>query len=633
MSRTKYALLALLALLLVPLFAVPGAAQYNASSQYGTGGVQAPSVSGQMPPASPPPAEPVRPQVNVTSQAATHFESNPILSLPGVFAHQWSPAEEIAPEELISEGYLRTQDKMARKLSLKEAIYIALRNNPAVVAVALDPIAATESVNLANAAFDPDLTSQLDAIKNVTPVTSPFEVKGSEAYTQKYYDWNFGVTKVSAITNGTLSLVFDNDRSRTNSTFASINPAYTPTLAMSLAQPLLRNFGWDFATINVRLSESAQRSAQWSYGSSLNDFVQRVGNDYWSVVAAEENLEVAKSAYTFNADLVRVNRISVQVGTLAPIDLQEAQSAASTAAANVYAAQAALKTAQEALRQDVILNPAGTFLPESIEPSDQPNPNAELRDTEEIALEKMVEYSPALGGLRESIRTALLQVKYAENQVLPQLNLGGQFGVTATSGTTPCVSLNPAQAHTGNCTVPNVPPEPNNGTKLPFGGIYGDALNRMLDAKFYSYAAVLSFEMPLDNAAAKAALAQARVTYEQARMQYRAALSQSVLAIESALADLHADVRRVQATRDAVFYAEKSLRDEQVMFRVGMATTHDLLQYQSELVTAQGNQVTADIDLENARLALWHAEGTLLRQFNVDFEVQDPHVSAWYAKF
>ncbi len=139
--------------------------------------------------------------------------------------------------------------------------------------------------------------------------------------------------------------------------------------------------------------------------------------------------------------------------------------------------------------------------------------------------------------------------------------------------------------------------------------------------------------MPLDNAAAKAALAQARVSYEQARMNYRAALSQSVTAIETALANLHADVKRAQATKEATFYAEKSLRDEQVEFRVGMATTHDLLQFQSELVTAQGNEVSTDIDLENARLALWFAEGRCCRTFNIDFQVQDPREYPWYARF
>jgi outer membrane protein TolC len=344
-------------------------------------------------------------------------------------------------------------------------------------------------------------------------------------------------------------------------------------------------------------------------------------------VQAQENLHVADSALKFNNDLVRVNRISLQVGTLAPIDLQEAQSAAATAEANVYAAEAALKTARAQLRQDVMLNPAGTFVPEDVEPAEAPNPGYVINDTEETALERMVEYSPGLGGLREAIRTSLLQVKFAENQVLPQLNLGAQFGATAVSGTTVCVA-NFRAGEPSNCRVVLAP-----GSRLPFGGIYGSALNRMLDAQFYNYAAVVSFEMPLDNAAAKAALAQAHISYEQARMQYREALSQSVVQVESAIANLHAFEKQVEATRNATFYAEQSLHDEQVEFRVGMATTHDLLQYQEELVTAQGNEVQADVGLENARLALWHAEGTLMNIFNIDFQVQNPHVAPWYSRF
>jgi outer membrane protein len=630
MSRMKYVLPALLILSLLPILSAPARAQFKSSSKYGTSGIQAPSLSGQTPPATLPAAEMARPPVNIPASAANQFERNPVLSLPEVFTGQWSPTYEIPPEGLISERYLRLIDNTARKLTLKEAIYIAIRNNPGLAAVALNPVAATESVRLANAAFDPDTTAQLDMVKQVAPVTSSFQTKGSEAFTQKLYDWNFGMNKVLSTTNGTLGMTFDNNRTLTNSSFSSVNPSYTPTFEMSIAQPLLRNFGWDFATINVRLAESAQRNAQWNYGQSLQDFVQRIGNDYWGVVGTEENLQVAQAALKFNSDLVRVNRISVQVGTMAPIDLQEAQSAAATAQANVYAAEAGLKTARVALRQDVMLNPAGTFLPENVEPGDQPNPALEITDTEEVALENMVEYSPALAGLREAIRTSLLQVKFAENQTMPQLSLGAQFGVSAISGTSHCISSAGAIS-LGNCTPPGALLK--TGNRLPFGGVYGDALRRALDAKFYNYAAVLSFEMPLDNAAAKAALAQARVSYETARMQYRSALSQSVLAVESALANLHADVQRAQATKEAVYFAEKSLRDEQVRFRVGMATTHDLLQFQSELVTAQGNQVSADIDLENARLALWHAEGTLLRTFNIEFDVQNPHESPWYAKF
>lgn len=628
MRRFTYAMPALMAWIIFFAMARPVAAQYTGSSKYGTTGVQAPSLSGQNAPANIPQGEMALPQVSVPASAANQFERNPILSIPSEFGRQWSPANELAPENLISERYLRSIDNTARKVTLKEAIYIAINNNPALKATELDPIAATEAVRGANAAFDPDLTAQLDVEKSVTPVTSPFQTLNSSSFTQKFYDWNFGIDKVSSVTNGTFAVTFDNNRTLSNSNFSGVNPLYQPSLEASLVQPLLRNFGWGFATLNVRLSESAQRGAQWNYGSSLNQFVERIGMDYWAVVGAAENLEVTESALKFNSDLVRINRISVRVGTLAPIDLQEAQSAAATAEANVYAAEAALKSSRAQLRQDVMLNPAGTFLPENIEPADAPNPSAEIKDTEETALEAMVEYSPQLGGLREAIRTSLLQVKFQENQNLPQLNIGTQFGVTEVAGATPC---SPNRFGTvANCTVPG---STTGGIRLPFGGGYGDAVDQMLNARFYNYAAVLSFEMPLDNAAAKAALAQARVSYEQARLQYRATLSQSITAVESALANLHADVQRAQATKEAVFFAEKSLRDEQVRFRVGMATTHDLLQFQSELVTAQGNEVSTDIDLENARLALWYAEGTLLRTFSIDFQVQDPREHPWYASF
>jgi outer membrane protein len=632
MLRLKFAPLVLLGLAVVGLPLQRALAQYRSSSAYGTSGVQAPSTSGINAPAALSQQELALPPVNVPQSAADQFETNPILSIPNVFVDQWSPAQQIPPESLISERYLRSLDDSARKITLKQAIYIAIRNNPALKASELTPIASTEGVREANAAFDPDLTAQLDELKDVAPTSSVLEAPGSLAYTQKFYDWNFGLTKQLATSNGTFALTFDNSRSSNNSPFSSVNPTYQPTIEASLSQPLLRNFGWDFARINVHLAESAQRTAQWNYGASLISFVQRIGGDYWGVVGAEENLQVAEAALKFNADLVRVNSISLRVGTLAPIDLQEAQSAAATAEANVYSAEAALKSARAQLRQDVMLNPAGTFLPENIEPAEVPNPHLRVNDSEENALEQMVEYSPSLGGLREAIRTALLQVKYQQNQVMPQLNIGGQFGVTSISGATRCTSTaNFGIAIPNNCSTTSGGKL--NGYELPFAGIYGTALNRLLNASFYNYAGVINFEMPLDNAYAKAALAQARVSYEQARMTYRAAISESVTNIETALANLHAYEKSAQATAEATYYAEESLHNEQIQFRVGLATTHDLLQFQSELVTAQGNEVTTDIGLENARLALWAAEGTILRQFNIDFEVQDPREMPWYAAF
>jgi outer membrane protein len=553
-----------------------------------------------------------------------------VLSLPETLLGQISPTERVAPESIISQSYLGSRDDTVRGLSLKQAIYIGLANNPNVKVAELDPLASEEGVEVANGAFDPALTAEGDIMKSVVPVTSPFQVQGSKAFTNKLYDWNFGLSKVSALTNGTLGFTFDNERAYSNSSFSSINPSYVPQLALSVSQPLLRNFGWDFATLDVRIAESSQKQSQWNMEQNVEDFVLRIGTDYWNVVQAEENLQVAEYALRLNSDLVRQNRISLRVGTLAPIDLQEAQSAEATSAANVYTAQAAQRAARAALRQDVMMNPASTFVPQEIEPTDKPNPARETTVNEEVALETAIQYRPSLEAMREAIRGALMQVKYSENQTLPQLNLGAQFGLNSTAGTSHCIR-NFTGITSGNCAA--TPLLPNSGTKLPFGGIYGDALNRLFGTSFYNYAAVLNFAYPLDNAAARSVLAQTRVQYESLRMQYRASISAAVVAVQTALANLTADQKRVQATREATYFAAQSLHDEEIRFKVGMATTHDLLQFQEQLISAQGNQVQAEVDLEDARLSLEHEQGTLLRAFNIDFHLQDPHRSHWYSKF
>jgi outer membrane protein len=581
---------------------------------------------------APPPTAQTPINATLGPGAANRFEKGTsIISLPSILGSQWSPTELVSPESIIDERYLRTTDNRAQHLTLKQVIFIALSNNPSVAAIELGPPGATEAVRNANGTFDPDLQATGDQIKSVIPATTALE-SGGDALSTKNYDWNFSLNKILASSNGTLSATFNNTRTISNNTTQTINPFYNTTLAISLSQPLLRNFGWRFATLNVRLAESAQKQAQWQMGQQLEDFVQRVGNDYWGVVQSEQNLQVAQESLKFNQDLVRQNRISVRVGTMAPLDLQEAQSSEATAEANVDTAQAALKTARVTLREDVMLNPEHAFLPAEVVPADKPVLQEKVNEDEEQALETAVLHRPSLGAMREAIRTALMQVKFQENQLLPQVNLTSQFSSNALAGDAQCGSaFGSANLNCFNSSLSGPPPL--NGVKLPFDGDYSTALNKLFNFGFYNYALILNYERPLDNALARASLAQARVGFEQTRMQFRAALSQAVVEVEGALANLHADLKRATATAQASYYARQALHDEQVRFRVGMATTHDLLQYQNQLVTAQGNEVQAQVDLMNAWLALEHAKGSLLMAFNVHFQVTNPRENPWYTDF
>ncbi len=600
-------------------------------AQTSTGSAGAASAASAAAPAIPLTGAQSAPQVSVPISENSRFEQGQnFVDLPSVFSHQWSLTREVPPESIINRDYIRTRSRVRRLLTLKQAVYIALMNNPAIKAARLDPVAAQEAVNMAWAEFDPDSLANIGLLDSSLPISTPIETfAATPQLTTNQYEWNFTLNKILATTNGTLSLQFTNLYENTNNLTQTVNPYYNPVLQVSLSQPLLRNFGWKFATLSVQISEAQQKQSQWMYEQTAEDFVLRVGSDYWNLVRAQENLRVAQEALKFNEDLLRQNRISLRVGTMAPIDVQEAESAFETARANLYTAEANLETARVALRQDVMLNPEHAFIPENVEPADAPNPREELRLDREGSLERAVLYRPELHSLRQAIVTDLLQTKFQENQLLPQVNLQTQYGISNEQGNVIC---GPSfGVVTPNCTSAT---EPIGGYQVPFEGTYGSALSKMFDFSFYNYAAFFSWEMQLDNATAKAALSQARVTYEQQRMQYRDLLSQVITDVESSLANARADLKRVAATAAATEYAREALHNEQQRFRVGMATTHDLLQFEDELVSAEGNEVQTQVDLEQARLQLLHAEGRLLAFFGVNFELQDPHTNIpWFGRF
>jgi outer membrane protein TolC len=622
------------------------------------------------PPAAPPAAgaapmapEPAGPHVSYTANPLVSSPSNPSVKLkaspigkqespdvvvspsetkllehtppaPNVVLHQWSLMRELPEESLFSQAYMQTRDNNTRSISLKEALYLSLRNNPAVIAASLDPVLSLQGVRGSWAVFDPDLTGQVGVQKNATPTTSSLQTGGAKTFVQKEYIWNFAINKTLATTNGVLAATFTNNYFWNNSAFAGVDPAYTPALTLSLNQPLLRNFGNQFATINVRISESNQKASQYNYEQQLNDFVLKVGSDYWNVVRAEENLQVANRALAVAQDLVRQNTISVKVGVLAPLSLKEAQSEEATDLSNVYQAEGQLDTSRTVLAQDVMYNPERTFLPVMLEPLERPNPQ-QIGINDEEALERAMMYRPELASMRETIRGLLLQVKYAENQTLPQVNIGTQIGLTGTAGAVNCNPFFGASSLgvVSNCQIPNPVGTPIAGIELPFKGRYPESLDRLWTFTFYNYAVVFNIERPLTNDAAKAALTQAKIEYEQERMRYRDLVSSVVVDVQSSLNGLKANFKSAQAARTATEFAAASLHDERERFRVGMATTHELLQFIDSLVSAEGNEVNADVNFEISKLQVRHSEGTLLRAFNIQFVPTNPDVRPWYAHF
>ncbi|HVA69626.1 MAG TPA: TolC family protein [Candidatus Binataceae bacterium] len=544
---------------------------------------------------------------------------------PATLRRQWSQDEKLPADLQPGQAYVSRQDNSAASLTLKEAVYFALRKNPAMRADLLSPLASLESVREANGAFDPSLNATLKDTKGVTPVSSILSTGGSPLFEQKQYDWNFGISKLLATTNGALTVTFDNTHLQSNSLYWPVNPSYNPSLQISLVQPLLRNFGLRFATIGVRVAEAGQRQAQFNLEQQLSDFVLQVTTDYWNVVLARANLRVARGALALAQDLVRQDLFSNGRGLTPMIAVKEAQSQAAAAEAGVSAAENAVGATSAVLRQDVMLDSSVSMLAQRVEPSEQPTGVVAISNDED-SLELAIENRPELSALREAVRAMLLQLRYAKNQTLPQLNFSAGAGINSTAGDLNCVH---SSIVAPNCNTASG----QSGIASPFSGVYNNALNRLWGLQAYNYAVGLNFQMPLDNDYANAALAQARIQYQQQVLQYRAQLSSIVAAVEAALSGVRTSAARVTETTAAVSFARYALTADEARYRTGFADTHELLQYQQEFIAAMSSQVQAQVDLEIAKLTLAHAQGTLLESFQIDFKVANPHHTPWYAQF
>jgi len=573
---------------------------------------------------------PPQARVNVSRRKRQKYATR--LGMAGALAAQWnSRDDQLPPADLLAgSNAFRTVRSGQRSLGLKEAILIAIKNNPAISADVLEPWAALQGVRANEGAFDPVLTSTLNASRQVLPTRFLFDTGGNPIISNRAYGWNLGLTKLLASSNGTLTVSFDNNYVSSNFIDQAINPIYTTGVSVSLVQPLLRNFGLNFATIHLRIAAANQAQARFTLNQQISDFVLRVGTDYWSVVRARDTLEVARGALALAQNLLHQNRDRARKGMLARLAVMEAASQVETANAQVTTGKDVFAQAQAVLWRD--LGGAATdALPEDIEPVDTPGDNPILAGDAEQWLETAMQQRPELAAMGEAIRVNHLNVRYAKNQTLPELNLTAGAGLASVSGAVNCIHVSTA-LFPSNC-VSNLTSPPRSGIAVPYQGVYGNALSGLGNFNFYNFAAGVTFLMPLDNETAQANLSLARIQYDQERMRYRDLANQIAVDVVNSLSSFRSSRDRARSTAAATEFASEALRAENARYQLGLADSHEVLQYQQELIAAQADQVNAGSDLEVAKLAVWHAAGSLLSSFHIDLVASDKHRTPWFARF
>ena len=552
-----------------------------------------------------------------------------------ILPEQWQ--REVPPSPATVTPSVITRDDEVQRVTLREAIAIALENNPGIAAQRLEPTRVEQSVLEAQGQYDPTVGGSAIWQRTVTPNPSQLAGTITSDVAQRTFDLNLN----KLFRTGTqFTLDGSADRLDNNARYYALRPQYTSNLGFSVVQPLLRDFGWDFSYLVVRVAERNAGAALSQYEANLADFVEQVVEAYWNVVRARENVEALREAKALADRTVQENQARVDVGLLPPVSVLEAQADAKSRETDLILGQNTLAVNRQTLAQLCFYRPSGTFVPRTLEPADEPAAEDVPVDVEP-ALETAMAERPEIAASKQGVQARQLQERIASNALLPRLDVVGGYGVNGLSGRTNTNTLGAgpflASRDYGGCTFlsTDLYACPSN-TRPPvltsaYEGPEQKAWSRAFDGDFTTYSFGVQLQVPLDNATARSQYTRSVIERDQAALNHRQLLSQVTLEVRQSIADVVTSRQRIETSRVARELAEENLRNQTKRHEVGMATTKDLLDYQSRLTAARFQEVNARIDHAIA-VARWRrAQGRLLPYFAIVLDRPGARTTPWFA--
>jgi len=471
----------------------------------------------------------------------------------------------------------RAQEPEARptlELGLDDAVERALKNNTDLAVERFRPESSAQDVVSAKGAYDPFLTGRLDKNSRTDPPQNAFT--GGDKVSNDTVTWNFGASQLLK-TGGVFDVGFNNNKSTTDSVFTTFNPSFNSSLNMSLVQPLLKNLKIDSARAQLRVSKNNQAVSDVQFRQTVINIVANVKKAYYDIIAALDNLTAQQKSLTLAQKLLAENQIKVRVGTLAPLDVVQAESEVASREEGVIVAEALLASVEDTLKAAIFPanDPATWAL--SIVPTDRPTAEREEIDID-AATKKALEERTDITVARKNLESDDIAIQFARSQLLPGLNLQAGYGGTGIGGT------GLVRDGFGGPVIETIP------------GGYGDAVSSAFGGDFPTWTLGVNLSYPLFNRQAKASAARARISKDQALASLTRLEMQIAQEVRAAGRDVQSNFKRVESTRAARVLQERRLDAEEKKFAAGMSTNFLVTQAQRDLADASVAEIRAGLD-------------------------------------
>jgi outer membrane protein TolC len=492
-----------------------------------------------------------------------------------------------------------TQGPGVLSMSLDECIAKALKDNLGVAIQVLGPEISAQALNQAQEKYIPSLSLSFQSRKTENAAYSYLDSPGDSSI-NRTQNFNFLTANQTLPTGGTLRLDFTGYRTTTNQRGRTIDPRFGTTMAFQLSQPLLRNFGFRVNQREILVARNNLGVSEESLKNTLINTVFNVESAYWSLVYSIENLAVRRQSLQLAKDLLEKNQRSVEVGTLAPMEVLSAQAEVATREADLIQAETQISSNEDQLRLLLHITGDEDKGLSALVPKDKPTyvvREAILEEALAAAIENRTDLKIAQIGLE----TDRLSLSYAKNQTLPDLNLSASYSSPGIDGTRIFYIGSPLEGNV-DYTVP---------------GDIGGAIKQTFKFTYPNWNVGLTLSLPLANVFSRAALAQARLNLRQSMLDLENQKDQVYLEIKNAVRSVEANYKRILAFTKARELSEQKLAAEEEKRRVGMSTNYMVLSYQRDLANARISELNSIVSYNVSVASLEKAMGTSLKSKNI----------------
>lgn len=469
------------------------------------------------------------------------------------------------------------------ELTLDDATARALEKNLDIAVERLNPELQDWTLARIRAAYLPTFTSQFGTQSRVNPPTST--LNGGFIVHNSTDTYNTGFSQAIPLFGGNFNFAFNNNKQETNNSLSNFNPAYNTNFFANYTQPLLRNFTIDNTRQQLRITQINRDISEVQLRGTIATTVASVRNAYWELLYAIQALDVAKGSLDLAQKLVADNKARVEVGTMAPLDVVQAEAEAATRVQAVAQAEATLQTSELALKRLIVSGTDDPLWRSSITPIDRPTFRSDAPDVE-AAVRKALSARSDIDAARQTLTSNDVTMKFLHNQTLPALDLVANYGAVGIGG----IQYRRANASVTAPVLETIP------------GGYGDAWSSLTARSYPNWQVALNLSYQVGNSVVDTNYARAKVQRNQTAAQLRSLELSVATEVTNAALTVQSSLKRYEASQVARELAETRLQAEQSRFEVGLSTNFFVVQAQRDLATAQNTELRALLDYRKAQV-------------------------------